>query len=253
MARNRTAWIVGGLGAFGVGLAWLLSRRENEAAMVDLQAALAMTSAIPFRSRRWSQVVARVALETVPAGVDPLTWGKVLLGKLDRESQGGDALRPAAANGSGDRIARTLERLRREAPALESKVTISATVPSGWSAPKDSQGRVKPGPYVVPGDGLGWGRGLSQIDWMGHDFARTGPWHEPDANIAYGARYLATLYRSLAGWSGRGSVDPMRLALAAYNAGPGTVKAAVTAGRDPDSVTSGGDYSTDVYRRGALA
>lgn len=256
--RSTAPWIAGGAGLAALGVAWAYtrSRQQAEVATVDVQTALAALVAIPYRSRKWSQTVARIAVDTAPSGVDPVTWGQVLLGKLDRESWGGDALRPTGAAGTGDWTARTLDRLRRVAPALESQVRISADVPAGWITPKNTDGSVVPGPYVIPGDGLGWGRGLAQLDWMSQPFARTGPWQDAETNLRQGAAFLAGLYKTLTPWLATnvpaGTVSPMRVAVAAYNAGPSAVKAAVLAGRDPDTVTTGRDYSIDVLRRGAV-
>ena len=50
------------------------------------------------------------------------------------------------------------------------------------------------GPHRVaplPPDGLGFARGLMQIDHDAHEFARSGPWHEPDANVRYACSVLA--------------------------------------------------------------
>ena len=96
----------------------------------------------------------------------------------------------------------------------------------------------------VRGDG-GHGRGLMQIDdrypphaqWLKAN--RDGL--DPHTNIGYGAALLA---ENLASFDG---IE--HAALAAYNAGPAAVRRALARGADPDSVTTGRDYSADVLRR----
>src|SRR6202040_1671752 len=46
--------------------------------------------------------------------------------------------------------------------------------------------------YAMPPDGLGWGRGLMQVDYAESDFGKTGPWMDPTANILFGSNDLAT-------------------------------------------------------------
>jgi hypothetical protein len=82
----------------------------------------------------------------------------ILCGIGSRESRWGLALRPPAAHGTGDFSGRTPKRGLRE-------------------------GRLPP-------DGLGFGRGLLQIDWDAHPFARGDTWRDPRENIRYGARVL---------------------------------------------------------------
>jgi hypothetical protein len=221
---------------------------------VAVQVELAGLASIPFRTRKWAQAIATASVKTVPAGVAPLEWARVNAGKVDRESLGGDVLRPAGAAGTGDWTMRTLARIQRDAPALVSKVRVvqdgQATGP--WAYPRDSDGKVVAGPYAIPGDGLGWGRGLAQIDWQSHEFARTGPWQDPHQNLAYGAALLASLYRTWVGGASAARWGAVRLALDSYNAGVGGVRAALSRGADPDSVTTGGNYATDVLRRAGL-
>lgn len=91
----------------------------------------------------------------------------------------------------------------------------------------------------------GNGIGIMQIDRRYHP-GFTGS-HSPfdhQANIDYGAEYLAKLLREFNGNTTR--------AVAAYNAGPKKVSTAIYAGLPPDSVTTGGDYSQDVQERKQL-
>gem|GEM_PF-3058569 len=103
----------------------------------------------------------------------------------------------------------------------------------------------------MPPDGLGWGRGLMQIDYASHPFAQTGDWRDPAANIAYGGDILGQNYDYFrrARYPG---VDPLRAAIAAYNCGIGNVEHAIHAGEDVDARTTGRNYSQDVLRRAAM-
>lgn len=143
------------------------------------------------------------------------------------------------------------------------------SLPSPWRAPKDSDGNTIPGPYAIPEDGLGWGRGIMQIDWprvraKGHD------WRNPQKNIAEGlVVYKEKLAELLAAPSGSWTISaalakrlriqpgtypakaiPADLApvaaLAAYNAGSAAIRRAYSAAGQAgiDLVTTGGDYAT---------
>jgi hypothetical protein len=84
--------------------------------------------------------------------------------------------------------------------------------------------------------------GLMQINRSAHpDFFRAHDWKDPAANIDYGASVIAG---DLTHYGGN-----VAEAAAAYNAGPGNVDRALHAGRGADSVTTGGDYGSDVARR----
>jgi Transglycosylase SLT domain len=84
--------------------------------------------------------------------------------------------------------------------------------------------------------------GLMQINRSAHPgFFASHDWRDPTANIDYGASVLRDNLRHYDGNLGQ--------AAAAYNAGPGNVDRALAAGRSADSVTTGGDYGSDVVRR----
>jgi soluble lytic murein transglycosylase-like protein len=104
--------------------------------------------------------------------------------------------------------------------------------------------------YAMPPDGLGWGRGLMQVDYAESDFGKTGPWMDPTANILFGSNELETNIKHYLANPIDG-VDPVRAAVAAYNCGQGGVAKAVEDGFDVDHYTAGGDYSTDVMGRAA--
>jgi hypothetical protein len=104
--------------------------------------------------------------------------------------------------------------------------------------------------YPMPPDGLGWGRGLMQVDYAQSDFGKTGDWQDPEANIMFGADELAGnigYFKSHA----HGNADPLRAAIAAYNCGRGNVNRAITNNVDVDAFTTGHDYSQDVTARAA--
>lgn len=101
----------------------------------------------------------------------------------------------------------------------------------------------------LPPDGAGFGRGLMQIDYDAHEFARTGNWPEPEANILYGCKVLAEsrdFMRRKTNLEGR---ELLQAALAGYNAGPGNALLAIRDGRDIDFYTAGRNYSRDVLNR----
>ena len=106
-----------------------------------------------------------------------------------------------------------------------------------------------------PDDGLGWGRGLMQIDYASWEFARTGNWRDPMENIMFGVNLLKGLYDALR--SDLRVKDNLVLpgALAAYNCGLSRARKAIYNGMDVDFYTSRdkdsgprGDYSKDVLR-----
>ena len=104
----------------------------------------------------------------------------------------------------------------------------------------------------LPADKLGWGRGLMQIDYAWHEFARSGNWRDAEANIRYGIQtvfagklmYLKKLYPGL-------SDDALtKAAISAYNCGEGIVAKAIRDGFDTDKFTAHGNYAGDVIARG---
>lgn len=104
---------------------------------------------------------------------------------------------------------------------------------------------------AMPPDGLGWGRGLMQIDYASHEFARTGDWRDPDANITYAVRNVLMwnvfyLKRNIPTLN---DDDLMRAAIAAYNCGPGVVRKLILRGDDADKFTTRQNYSADVLAR----
>jgi len=127
-----------------------------------------------------------------------------------------------------------------------------ALQPPGPGGTGDFGKRRHPARYrrgALPPDGGGFGRGLMQIDYDAHAFARGGEWPDPHANILYGCQVLdeATAFlRRKTELTGR---SLLRAAIAAYNCGPGNALKAHRAGRDIDYYTAGRDYSADVLNR----
>lgn len=100
----------------------------------------------------------------------------------------------------------------------------------------------------TPSDG-GFGRGLFQIDYDWHEFARTGNWQDPKENIFYGCQVLTDSRDQLARQAHLTGDALLRAALAGYNAGWPTVLKAVRSGKDPDSVTTHHSYARTVLNK----
>lgn len=101
-----------------------------------------------------------------------------------------------------------------------------------------------------PPDGGGYGRGLMQIDYDWHEFARTSKWQDPRENLIYACTVLdkARTFLNNAGF--RLSEEQMLQAIiAAYNGGATATMRAIQAGLDIDANTTGLDYSKDVLNR----
>lgn len=121
---------------------------------------------------------------------------------------------------------------------------------SRWGLALTPPGAAGTGDFIrrggeLPPDGKGYGRGLMQIDYNAHPFARGEDWKDPGRNIAYGGTVLA---EGMA-WAARRGLEgnaQLRAALAAYNCGPRNVGRALDTGRDVDYYTSHRDYSRDV-------
>ena len=142
----------------------------------------------------------------------------VIGGIGSRESQWGLGLRPTGAGPAG-----TGDFARRRFPT-----------------------RFRTGP--LPPEG-GFGRGLMQIDFDTFEFARTGNWKDPAANIRFGCQVLAEsrdFIQRRAHLEGRAL---LQAAIAGYNAGPGNALRALRDGHDIDFFTAGRDYSKDVLNR----
>jgi len=101
----------------------------------------------------------------------------------------------------------------------------------------------------LPPDGLGYGRGLMQIDYNAHSFARTGNWKDPRENILYGCKVLADNIELIKRKTNQEGIKLLQSAIAGYNCGPNNVLKTIQDGRDVDFYTAGRDYSKDVLSR----
>ncbi len=101
-----------------------------------------------------------------------------------------------------------------------------------------------------PPDGPGYGRGIMQIDYDWHEFARTGDWHDPRENVFYAC---VVLDRARKFFQRRNvnlsESDMLRAMLAAYNGGATATLRAIESGLDIDANTTGRDYSRDALSR----
>lgn len=154
----------------------------------------------------------------------------VIVGIMSRESACGLSLRPQGSAGIGDGVPRA-----KEHPYHNDE---------GW-----------------PTDGFkGFGRGLMQIDYDWHEFARGDRWKNPEQNIFYGCEVLlgclSAVSHRLVSMSNEWATPwcqskelLFRIGLAAYNCGTKKSLDAVKEGKDMDFYTSGGDYSQDILSR----
>lgn len=157
---------------------------------------------------KWANELAQVAasMRTPDTALD---FALDLAAIMDRESLGGDALKPPGPAGTGD-----------------------------WT-PRHGK---------MPPDGKGWGRGLMQLDYAAHPelMDKTMPdgtpaWENPLENIKAGALIY---HHNLLHFNG----DKIK-AFAAYNTGIGNVQSSIEKGLDPDTTTAHGNYGKDVLRR----
>ncbi|MFA6239922.1 MAG: hypothetical protein WC655_03290 [Candidatus Hydrogenedentales bacterium] len=163
-------------------------------------------------ARQWMDFIKRAAGE---GDCHP----SIILAIGSRESLWGLALRPKGPAGTGDWCPRGFKKNIRKS--------------------------------TMPDDGLGFGRGLLQIDYDAHEFARIGPWQDPEQNIIHGGRVLGQSKRFLELKLKLPERDLLRAAIAGYNCGPGNVLKAAKAGMDVDAYTAHKNYSADVLARAA--
>jgi soluble lytic murein transglycosylase-like protein len=121
--------------------------------------------------------------------------------------------------------------------------------PSGPSGTGDRVPRHKPNPPLRPGplppDGLGFGRGLMQLDFDSNSVAQHGNWQDPQTNISAGCQVLAQKLAFVQKHTTLQGLMLLRGAIAAYNCGEGTIRD-LPPGADIDSKTANGNYSADV-------
>jgi len=118
---------------------------------------------------------------------------------------------------------------------------------SGDFAPRKRFGKHRH--LKLPPDNLGFGRGLLQIDFDFHEFARTGNWRDPRENILYGVKLLHSYRKIIAKNTEYYNIEFHKAVISSYNAGPGGIIRAYKHGLKIDSVTTGGNYSEDVLNR----
>lgn len=140
----------------------------------------------------------------------------VICGIGSRESHWGLALKPQGPAGTGDFAHRAARAARTTA---------------------------------LPPDGGGFGRGLLQIDYDWHEFARTGNWRSPQDNVFYGCQVLTQGRQFLQQRLNLSDGDLLQAAVAAYNCGATATLGALQAGLDVDAKTTGANYSGDVLNR----
>lgn len=162
--------------ALGVGGASLLllflARRQVMTGIgqaFDFAKSAAFTAALPRQVARYSTEILRAAQQF---NVDP--WVLAII--MYRESLGGDALRPPGPTGTGDFTGRFDPKLGKNTS-------------TGWQHADPATG--------LPPDGLGWGRGLMQIDYGVHiDWFKSGAnWRDAQVNINKGAEVFAEKLR----------------------------------------------------------
>ncbi len=141
----------------------------------------------------------------------------IIAGLGSKESEWGLALFPPGPEGTGDFVPRSRTKPFRTTP--------------------------------LPSDGLGFGRGLLQIDYDYHEFARTGNWEDPKENIFYGCKLLFDNLNSLQQKFNLTDQQLLRATLASYNAGLIKIQKAILEGFDLDYFTTGRNYSQDVLNR----
>lgn len=109
---------------------------------------------------------------------------------------------------------------------------------------------------AMPPDGLGWGRGLMQLDYGAQaawHAANPGAWADPRRNILRGAQILREAQDFFRAQGVTGDLLT-RATLAAYNNryyAPG-IWAYMQRGQDPDAGTTRGAYSQEVLARYAM-
>ncbi len=95
----------------------------------------------------------------------------------------------------------------------------------------------------------GMGRGLMQFDIRKHEFARTGPWDNPEENILYACQLLSKRFDTARQTTKLRNRKLLRAALVGFDAGPGAVLEAVRQELDLDCFTTNQDYSEDILNR----
>lgn len=172
-----------------------------------------------------------------------------------RESLAGLALKPVGdPDGTGDWTARAGNWPHREGVQViaDTPGERKRLVKLGWTLPmrRNAVGvwEVVPGPYAIPIDGLGWGRGLLQLDALG-DFKHLYPGSKvkwPVDRQAYAAcAMLNRARRELASYLTHPLYE--RAVLARYNCAlPGVLVGMQMTPANPDYRTTKGNYGRHI-------
>jgi Putative peptidoglycan binding domain len=128
-------------------------------------------------------------------------------------------------------------------------LALSPRGPTGTGdfAPRPFTGAHRTGP--LPAGGRGFGRGLMHLDYDAHEFARSGPWHEPDANVRYACAALLEFRAMLRRRTVLHGEALLRATLACNSCGLDNVLRAVRQGLDLDFYTAGRDYAREILNR----
>jgi hypothetical protein len=128
-------------------------------------------------------------------------------------------------------------------------LVLSPKGPTGTAdlSPRPFLGPHREGP--LPPDRRGFGRGLMHLDYDAHEFARSGPWHEADANVHHACVVLVGFRPVLRRHTVLHGAALLRAMLAAYNCGLDNVLRAARHGLDLDFYTAGRDYSREILNR----
>lgn len=183
--------------------------------------------------------------------VGPRTWALLLGNEPPKKNEFHTTYAPSNA-----RLLKQLKVVRENYLPFIEKAAAQANVPPSiicGVGSRETEWGLSPA-LDVPGPGgkgdHGHGRGLMQIDDRSHEFARTGKWQDPEANILYAAKvltqsanYISKKFPSLKGEA------LLRATLAGYNCGPGNVAKALSKGLDVDYYTAGRNYSRDTVDR----
>jgi hypothetical protein len=175
----------------------------------------------------------------------PVEDAATLAGICLRESLAGAALKPPGIDGAGDWSVRTGHWTKRQGVEVFPDTDAArAELRALRFAIRKKNGQPVPGPYAIPKDRLGWGRGAFQLDVLGDQAHRIQPAPWPMDRQAYAACAQLALAREQLGAF---AAHPLfgRAVLSRYNAALERVRAGIEAG-DPDIGTTGGDYGRDV-------
>lgn len=174
-------------------------------------------------------------------GIDPF----ILAGIMERESISGAALYPKGPSGTGDWTARPPGWSIAKHGKIVTKLPLTDGVQRWMPHPS-----LPNGPFYIPLDEKGWGRGLMQIDEAVHyDWLHANDWTNPKVLIDKAAKELSANLALMAKGGLKGSLL-VHAAVSGYNVAPSTALADARAGRSPDANTTGKNYARDTTGAG---